>query len=67
MVINIIWCVKIYNPKLKRKSNYTDDVNLNRDFEYGSHLNEKNIDVGSFHPEKWDTMILTYIKKRSTP
>jgi len=61
--------VKIYNPKLKRKNNYTDDVNLNRDFEYGSHLNEKNIfsDVGCFHPENWDTMIRTYIKKRLTP
>jgi len=59
--------VKIYDPKLRRKSNYTDDVNLNRDFEYNSHPNVKNIDVGCFHSENWDTMIRAYIKKRPTP
>lgn len=67
MVIKIIWCVKIYNLKLKRKTNYTDGFNFNRDFECDSHPIEKNIDVGCFNPENWDNMIRMYMKKRATP
>jgi len=59
--------VNIYNPKLKRKTNFTDGFNLNRDFEYNSHPIENNIDVGCFNPENWDIMIRTYMKKRATP
>lgn len=59
--------MKIYNNKLKRKTNYKDGFNLNGNFEYESHPLEKNIDIGCFQPEIWDIVIRTYIKKRSTP
>jgi hypothetical protein len=49
--------MKIYDRKSRRKTNNSD----------GSHLFEKYIDIGCFQPEKWDKMIRTYIKKRSTP
>ena len=59
--------MKIYDSKLRKETNYIDGFNLNRDIEYESKLFEKNIDVGCFHPENWDNMIRTYIKKRFTP
>ena len=51
--------MKIYDLKLKRKTYFKDGFNLQRDFEYESHLFEKNIDIGCFHPENWDIMIRT--------
>lgn len=66
MVINIIWCVKIYIPKLKTKTYYPDGFNLKGEFEYISHPIEKDVDVGCFNPENWDIMIRTHIRKRST-
>ena len=59
--------MKIYDPKLRRQTNYLDDFVLKKDIKYESHPFEKNIDVECFSPENWDTMIRTCIKKRSTP
>jgi hypothetical protein len=53
--------VKIYEPKLGRKSIYGG--NFESDFQSF----EKVIDEGSFNPEYWDIVMHSYIKKRSNP
>ena len=66
MVINIIWCVKIYNPKLKTKTDYPDCFNLKGEFEYSSHPIEKGVDVESAHVPDHEVHGGSHMRKRST-